>query len=286
MYHYTYLITFENNMKYIGVRSCKCSIEKDSYLGSSKIIPSKLYETCKKEILQEFSTRAEAVENEAYLHKLYDVAKSKDYYNQVCQTSTKFDQQGCYKETHAHIKAISDKLSGRSAKDYQYIAIRANANKALRGCNRTAKQLANDKANSIRQKGSKNPKKGHSSIEHPKYKPWYYITPDGVYTEVYDTILNFCNTNTWFGYKSICNAIHNKAHMHILRGKYKGYTFGILASKPEYITQENILIYQQLAQHLQNPSLRSSEVVFSEKQNTASLNTISKVNNKRKLCNE
>ena len=38
MYHYNYKITnISTGEFYIGVRSCKCSIEEDSYMGSSSI---------------------------------------------------------------------------------------------------------------------------------------------------------------------------------------------------------------------------------------------------------
>ena len=59
MYHYNYKITnISTGEFYIGVRSCKCSIEEDSYMGSSSIW-NKIYvkehkDKLKKEILEVF----------------------------------------------------------------------------------------------------------------------------------------------------------------------------------------------------------------------------------------
>lgn len=65
MNHYNYKITnIKTNEYYIGVRSCKCPIEEDSYMGSSSIW-NKLYvkehrEVLVKEILEIFPSRKEA----------------------------------------------------------------------------------------------------------------------------------------------------------------------------------------------------------------------------------
>lgn len=74
MYHYNYKITnISTGEFYIGVRSCKCSIEEDSYMGSSSIW-NKIYvkehkDKLKKEILEVFPTRKLANGGEVKLLK-------------------------------------------------------------------------------------------------------------------------------------------------------------------------------------------------------------------------
>jgi hypothetical protein len=74
MYHYNYKITNTKTLEfYIGVRSCKCEISKDKYMGSSTVW-TKAYikenrDVLKKEIIAIFTTRKEARLNEAKLLK-------------------------------------------------------------------------------------------------------------------------------------------------------------------------------------------------------------------------
>lgn len=253
MNHYTYEIEFENGMKYIGVRSCKCPIEQDSYLGSSNVIPSELYATCTKSILNTFDTRIEALQNEIKLHKKLDIAVNPSYYNQVKQTTGKFDQQGTTKETHEHIARMAEKLKGRTKKDWEYLEAKGKKSSALRGDKRTPAQKEADKRISQKQKGVKNPAKGNPSTNHPKFKPWYFITPEGEYYEVNDSIRNFVKTDSnvhGFTAGQLGNALANKPNYPILRGNFKGYVFGYVHSKPNYLTQENILLAIQVLQHL------------------------------------
>lgn len=95
MNHYVYLLQHPTDrLKYIGVRSCKCTIEQDPYKSSSKSVTKQYLSECTKTILKVFTTRKEAVEYEIYLHNLYDVAKNPEYFNCAKQTATKFDQSG------------------------------------------------------------------------------------------------------------------------------------------------------------------------------------------------
>jgi len=85
-FHYTYIITNTNNqMKYIGVRSCSCLPENDDeYMGSSKILGETLQETPEsftKTIIDTFPTREIANTNEQWLHETYDVARNSMFYN-------------------------------------------------------------------------------------------------------------------------------------------------------------------------------------------------------------
>lgn len=257
MNHYTYEIKFENNMKYIGVRSCKCPIEQDSYLGSSKIIPAELYATCTKTILGVFTTRAEAIQNEIDLHNKYDVCTNPEYYNQAKQTHTKFDQQGAKAFTHPGVQARVDKITGRTKQDYQYLENKGKKASTYRGANRTKAQKLADVA-LTKYKGTKNPAKGNSGMDNPQVKPWYYITPEGLYTEVYTSIrqylLNHPVFKDWVPSK-IYERISTKPHIPSQKGKVKGYTFGYVHNKPSYLTQENIAIALQIAQHIDIPNI-------------------------------
>lgn len=253
MNHYTYEIEFENGMKYVGVRSCKCEVEQDSYLGSSKVVPPELYETCTKRILNTFETRIEALYDEIRLHEELDIAVNENYYNQVKQTSGKFDQQGTTKETHKHIMSMAEKLKGRSKENYEYLEVSSKKKSSLRGANRTEAQKQADLKQSEKSKGSKNSKKGNPSTDHPRYRPWYYITPEGEYIEVYDTVRNFIGNGkspSTFSTRGITYAMTAKSHVPILKGKLKDYVFGYLDNKPDYLTQENIILAIQILTHL------------------------------------
>lgn len=258
MNHYTYEIEFENDMKYIGVRSCKCPIEEDDdYLGSSKIIPPELYATCKKTILATFNTRIEALQNEIDLHNKYDVCINPTYYNQAKQTSTKFDQTGAKASTHPSVQARVDKLKGRTKKDYQYLENKGKKASTYRGENRTEAQKLADKALS-KYKGTSNLAKGNSGMDNPQVKPWYYITPEGKYTEVYDSIRKYVITHPVFkdwSTSKIYERMSIAPHTPGQRGAIKGYTFGYLHDKPEYINQENIVTMLQVMQHVNIPGL-------------------------------
>lgn len=101
-FHYTYKLTFlspfDSREFYIGVRSSEKTPEDDDYLSSSKIIKDiiKTYgkSSFKKEILNTFSSREDAVENEIFLHKKFDVATNERFFNKAVQTSTGFDTTG------------------------------------------------------------------------------------------------------------------------------------------------------------------------------------------------
>ena len=100
MNNYVYLITnITNDIKYIGVRSCRCDpIDDINYWSSSKYVKEAITEhginNFTKSIIVVFDTREEAVNEEIRLHKLYDVAINENYYNKAIQTSTSFDTSG------------------------------------------------------------------------------------------------------------------------------------------------------------------------------------------------
>ncbi len=92
MHHYTYLlINQKSGMKYIGVRSCKCDIEKDPYMGSSYAMTDEDKEQCDKVVLGVFDTRIEANQYEVALHKKFDVARNPEYWNLANATEIGYD---------------------------------------------------------------------------------------------------------------------------------------------------------------------------------------------------
>lgn len=113
MHHYTYLITYTDGKKYIGVRSCKCSVEDDiAYIGSSRHTPNHLFQS--KQVLRQFATRNQAVAHEVELHDQYQVATSTEFYNRSRQTTTKFDTSGVKLDRSIeHNDKIRRALTGR-----------------------------------------------------------------------------------------------------------------------------------------------------------------------------
>lgn len=101
-YHYTYLITNLNPITeekyYIGVRTCHCEIENDTYMGSCSCLSNDITENgigqYEKVIIQEFNERSVALAHEIQLHKEYNVGANPIFYNKAKQTSTGFDIQG------------------------------------------------------------------------------------------------------------------------------------------------------------------------------------------------
>lgn len=83
-YHYVYLLTLWRGTSYIGVRSCKCSPENDSYYGSSKEFDDS--NVMSKTILKTFTKRTTANNYEAWLHECYDVANNKAFANKMKAT--------------------------------------------------------------------------------------------------------------------------------------------------------------------------------------------------------
>lgn len=240
MNHYTYKIKFENGMKYLGVRSCRCPIEEDVYTGSSKLIPPELYATCEKTRLATFATRIKAQEDEIKRHAELDVARNPEYYNGVNATSIGFSPIGLTKERSEKVKLRAEKF------------------RSYRGSNRTEAQKQADIALS-KYKGISNPAKGNSGTDNPQFKPWYYITPEGLYNQIDEIpIRQYCELPECpEGFKAsrIYERISSCAHQPFVRGPLKGYIFGYVHTKPEYLTQANIDLAYKVSEHLILPNL-------------------------------
>ena len=113
MNHYTYLIQYTDGKLYHGVRSCACNIEDDKYQGSGCYTPKD--SVVNKIILTTHNTRKEALAEEVWYHKEYDVKSHPDYYNKANQTTTKFDFDSTgYKHSEEALQKMSDLKKGKT----------------------------------------------------------------------------------------------------------------------------------------------------------------------------
>lgn len=239
MHHYVYEIKFSSGMKYIGVRSSKCLPHEDvKYLGSSKVIPPSEYLEYTKTIIEEFNSRPEAVAKEIELHALYNVKSNSEYYNQVNQTIEGFDAQGCTMATHKYLreKSANVRERGLSPKQQEWQEMRKGV------------------------KQGPNKEKANIGIDHPRTKPWYYITPDFKYHEVRTSIPDYFRTAenipSALSERMVSYNISQRAHKPAIKGPMKGFTIGRLHDKPAYITQENLDLIVLLAGHTNISILR------------------------------
>jgi len=224
-YNYVYEITYSDGRKYIGLRSCDCPIEDDTYLGSGFHIPEELVGTEVKSVLSTHNTREEAGLEEIRLHALYDVRNNDKYLNQCNATSTKFY---CSEEAH---KRGAETRRGRTKETHEYIAKQVESRAQYKGKGLTTAQrdqwlpekmpkrmqkykatLAEtmkdpEKAAAIHDakvRGGKscagipNPKKGHTGSKHPRQFDWWYIAPGQDKVIVKDSVRNYCNNNDIF----------------------------------------------------------------------------------------
>lgn len=99
--HYTYFLTARNPIDerryYIGVRSCNGPPNQDAcYLSSSKYVKEAILRgvSFDKKILNVFSTRKDAVNDEIRLHEMRGVNLNPEFFNVAKQTTTGWDTTG------------------------------------------------------------------------------------------------------------------------------------------------------------------------------------------------
>lgn len=116
--HYVYVLISNVEEKfYIGVRSCSCGIDEDSYMGSSSVMTKEDKSNCDKLVLKEFDTRKEAIAYEVELHNQFDVSINEKFWNKAKQTSTGFDTTGRVysdEERAAHSKRMQGHKGART----------------------------------------------------------------------------------------------------------------------------------------------------------------------------
>lgn len=167
MYHYCYLLKFPNGMQYIGARSTELKPELDTtYLGSGRALPHDRHSmNVSKTILKTFGTREECMEFERSYIIEHSCHTSDDWYNQ--RTAT-YDRHG---ETPWN-KGMTMDFNPRPLFTERY-------GKGYR----TPAQIAGAASMRAKLTGVKNPAKGKPGTANNGFKPWYSISPDGVYTE-------------------------------------------------------------------------------------------------------
>jgi len=205
-------------MKYIGMHSTTIEPELDSrYMGSGKALPSMAKrEKAVKEILKIFTTRSQARKYEIKLIKEFRCVDSPEYYNIRTSTHDKYNSS----LSKEHRKQISKRHRGVPR---PYL-------RKYKGKNRTPAQKAADERLRQTTKGIPNLKKGHPGTSNHAFIPWYYITPQGEYVEVFDMTKADLAKKLKISSTTLAQYFRpENQHKLITNGRvFKGYTFGNL----------------------------------------------------------
>ena len=225
MYHYAYLLTFPNGKKYIGARSFHLKPELDTtYLGSGKALPKDRHdfrELVQKDILQVFDTRKELLEFEKNFIKNNSCIEDKNWYNLRLST---FDRHG---QKVPNRKPCDKQTTSGSTHKRRYANFRTPAQ--IDGTERMKKALT----------GVPNPAKGHKGISNSGFIPWYYITPNGDYVEVFDKTKKEMAKELGFTERQLGHGFHHtNEHQCAERIPRKGWTFGNLP-RPDIFTNKD-----------------------------------------------
>lgn len=225
MYHYAYLLTFPNGKKYIGARSFHLKPELDTtYLGSGKALPKGRHDyrdLVQKDILQVFDTRKELLEFEKNFIKSNNCIEDENWYNLRLST---FDRHG--QKTPNRKPYDKQTTSGNTLKR-RYRNYRTPAQ--IDGTERMKKALT----------GVSNPAKGHKGISNSGFIPWYYITPNGDYVEVFDKTKKEMAKELGFTERQLGHGFHHtNEHQCAKSMPRKGWTFGNLP-RPNIFTDRD-----------------------------------------------
>lgn len=261
-HHYVYLLIdtspTDTRQFYIGVRSCVCNPDKDLYMGSSKSMTPQEKLRCDKLILEEFSTREEAIAYEIYLHDKFDVAVNNSFYNNAKQTSKKFDTSGktfVFTEEHKLNMSTAAKLRSLDtyARGWEHTE---DAKKAIAESKlgkprpEEVKNKLRDKMKKLYKSGYINPNTGLTrskeqrkqvsstrkekgvakGTKNPKFSPWFIQHPDGKVEKFYDitkeekSLLDRLPKDT---YQTLATLL--KGERPAKKGRFKGYTIGNLS---------------------------------------------------------
>lgn len=222
MYHYVYTLYFPLTKKsYIGCHSTVIEPELDTcYLGSGKSLPKdRNPSNCIKKVVKTFNTRQEATAYEEKLIAENNAVESEDFYNMRLHV---YDKHGSHLSEEQK-KQISERQTGKKRPEYA---------KKYKGEGRTPAQVAGAIRGGLKQRGIKNPLKGKPGVKNNAFKPWYYITPEGEYHEVYDVTLKDAAKELFnVTVHQLTNRfIPSNAHkpMKQNRNSLVGYTFGFL----------------------------------------------------------
>lgn len=222
MYHYVYTLYFPfTGMSYIGCHSTTIEPELDiCYLGSGKDLPKdRTPDNCIKNIVKTFETRTAATKYEEFLILKHNAVKSDKFYNKRLHVN---DKHGTHL-SEEHKALISKQHLGKKRPEYS---------KKYKGEGRTPAQKAGSIRAGLKLRGTKDPRKGKPGVKNNAFKPWYYITPNGEYHEVYDLTLRAASSKLF--HVSEHQLVHrfSPANIHKplkqRRNALVGYTFGFL----------------------------------------------------------
>lgn len=218
MYHYAYVLTFPNNMRYIGARSSVLPPELDTtYLGSGKALPKDRHDhrhLIDKKIIQVCESRSVLMQFEMDFIIQNKCITSPEWYNQRLKTHDRHGEK---------LKLPIKRNCAESLKKRETFSRRYGNGY------RTPAQLQADKNVSLRHKGVPNPKKAHKGIDNHGFVAWYYITPEGVYVEVHDKTKEEMAEVLGFTKRQLGHGFHyTNQHKCSDRHPRKGWTFGNL----------------------------------------------------------
>ena len=216
MNHYCYLLTFPNGMLYVGARSTDLAPNLDTtYLGSGKHLPDNRHDNrnlISKVILKTFATREELMDYERTYILNNDCVNSPNWYN---VRSATYDRHG--EEPWNKGKATGLNSHVQTFKD--------------RYCNgyRTPAQVEGAKRMREKLTGVPNPNKGRKGTDNNGFKPWYSISPEGVYTEYLDKTKQEFAVELGVTPRQLTHRFHyTNEHKEAKTKPLKGWVFGNL----------------------------------------------------------
>lgn len=216
MNHYCYLLTFADEMLYVGARSTHLEPHLDiCYLGSGKALPHDRHDNpslVTKTILGTFKTREELMNYERQYIINNDCVSNPNWYNQRIAT---YDRHG---ETPWN-KGISTGFNNH---------VQTFINRYCNGY-RTPAQIDGVKRMREKLTGVPNLAKGKKGIDNSGFKPWYSISPEGVYTEYLTKTKQESAHELGVTPRQLTHRFHYKnEHKPAKTKPLKGWTFGNL----------------------------------------------------------
>lgn len=213
MYHYCYLLTFPNQMRYVGARSTHLLPELDTtYLGSGRGLPPDRHKLdVKKQILAVFESREDLINFERQYIEANNADKDPSWYNLRCKT---YDRHGekPWNIGLKHEYKPRPIFTERYGKGYRTPA-------QIQGSINAAKKI----------KGTKNPAKGRTGTKNSGFSPWYYITPSGEYVEVHGKTKAEMAEELGFTPRQIGHGFHHSNQHKVAKTMpRKGWVFGNL----------------------------------------------------------
>lgn len=227
MHHYVYLLEFENGKGYIGSHSTNIEPELDTrYLGSGAKLPKRNPNTCKKTIIKICNSRQDAQDYEEKMIRLNNCVESGMFYNMRYRVN---DKHGSHLSDE-HKEQIRNTQLGRCKHS-------SDASR-LTGDERTPAQKQADTVRSVKQTGILNKAKGHTGVSNCAFKPWYYITPNGVYHEMHNETKEDAAARLGFTIRQLTHGFHrSNEHKKARTLPRKGWTFGNLP-RPTDLVQD------------------------------------------------